>query len=258
MCTSSEDRSWFESMTADELKHTAMQLSLPTGKPHAWLRELICDGFMDAPVSSAEIVHRIREKFGRKWSTSRVQTYMRKFVGIAHAVKPRESRVNYWVLASTGRADALQMIGKSHRVIEVEHFLFAPDLESKLQKNFSKELHELRGTFGRYGNCSAFLLRKILEKLMIICFRKVGKGALIEDGSKPGGLIGLESMIELAMRERVNSVPMLSGKTGSHIKGAKFLGDTAAHNPLVDVAVEDVLPQMPYVVTAYKELALHL
>lgn len=150
------------------------------------------------------------------------------------------------------------MIGKSNRVIEVEHSLFASDLESKLQKNFSKELNELRGTFGRYGNASAFLLRKILEKLLIICFRKVGKGILIEDASKPGRLIGLESMIELAMKERVNSAPMLSGKTGSQIKGTKFLGDTAAHNPMVDVDVEDILPQMPYVVMAYKELALHL
>ena len=245
-------------MTTEDLKQIAMRLSLAEGTGYSWLRELICDGFMDAPVSSAEIVHRIREKFGRKWDTARVQTYMRKFVGIVHAVKPKGSRVNYWVLASVSRADGLQMIGKSHRVIELEQTLFSPDLESKLQRNFSKELYELRGTFGRYGNCSAFLLRKILEKLLIICFRKVGKSVLIEDNNKPGGLIGLESMIELAMKERVNSVPILSGKTGSHIRGTKFLGDTAAHSPLIDVDVEDILPQMPYVVTAYKELAVHL
>lgn len=245
-------------MTDEELKRRAMELPLTGGTGYAWLRELICDGFMDVPVSSADVVHRVREKFGRKWDTTRVQTYMRKFAGIAHAVKPRGSRVNYWVLASVDRADALQLIGKSNRVIDVEHSLFAAGLESKLQRNFSKELHELRGTFGRYGNSSAFLLRKILEKLLIICFRKVGKGLLIEDASKPGRLIGLESMIELAMRERVNAAPMLSGKTGSQIKGAKFLGDTAAHNPMVDVDTEDILPQMPYVVMAYKELALHL
>jgi len=245
-------------MTAEQMKQSAIQMSLAEGTGYAWLRELICDGFMDAPVSSAEVVHRVREKFGRKWDTARVQTYMRKFVRIVHAIKPKGSRVNYWVLASVPRANALQMIGKSTQVTEVEHSLFAQGLESKLQKNFSKELHELRGTFGRYGNSSAFLLRKVLEKLLIICFRKVGKGALIEDATKPGRLIGLESMIELAIKERVNSAPMLSGKTGSQIKGIKFLGDTAAHNPLVDVDVEDILPQMPYIVTAYKELAVHL
>ncbi len=135
-------------------------------------------------------------------------------------------------------------IGKTNRVIEAEHALFAPDLELKLQKNFSRELEELRGTFGRYGNSSAFLLRKILEKLLIICYRKVGKAALIEEKIIPRGILGLESMLQLAMKERVNSVPMLSGKTGSQVKGAKFLGDTAAHNPLVNVDVEDILPQM--------------
>jgi len=41
-------------------------------------------------------------------------------------------------------------------------------------------------------------------------------------------------------------------------RGIKFLGDTAAHNPMVNVDVADILPQMPFIVTAYKELALHL
>ena len=65
-------------------------------------------------------------------------------------------------------------------------------------------------------------------------------------------------MIELAMREKVNSASLLSGKTGNAIKGTKFLGDTAAHNPMVNVDISDILPQMPYIITAYKELALHI
>jgi hypothetical protein len=127
-----------------------------------------------------------------------------------------------------------------------------------MQKSFAQELGELRDVFGKHGNCAAFLLRKILEKLLVISFRKSGKASLIEDAHKPGGLIGLESMIGLAMRERVNSAPILTGKTGSSIAGIKFLGDTAAHNPMVSVDMADILPQMPFIVTAYKELALHL
>jgi hypothetical protein len=200
-------------MTAETLKQTAMQMSLAKDTGYSWLRDLICEGFMDLPVSSADVVLRVAERFGRKWDTGRVQVYMRKFVGIVNAVKPRGSRVNYWVLASVSRSDALQSIGKSHRAIEIEHSLFATDLESKMQKNFSKELVELRGVFGKYGNSSAFLLRKILEKLLIICFRKTGKGALIEDARRPGRLVGLEAMIELAMKERVNSAPILTGRT---------------------------------------------
>ena len=161
------------------------------------------------------------------------------------------------MLASVGRADALTAIGKSSRVLEIEHNLFAAELESKLQRSFSKELTELRGVFGKYGNSTAFLLRKILEKLLVICFRKVGKGALIEDARRPGGLVGLEAMIDLAIRERVIRLDS-TRRTGSEIKGIKFLGDTAAHNPMVDVDVAEILPQMPYILTAYKELALHL
>jgi hypothetical protein len=245
-------------MTAEDLKRRAAGISVADGTGHAWLQDLVCEGFMDEPVSSADIVHRVAEKFSRQWSTGRVQVYMRKFVGIVCAVKPRGSRVNYWVLASVSRPDALRCIGKSHSTLEIEHDLFSADLESKMQKSFSKEMDELRGVFGRYGNSSAFLLRKILEKLLIICFRKVGKGPLIEDSRKPGRLIGLEAMIDLAIRERVNASPILTGKTGIEIKGIKFLGDTAAHNPLADVDVADILPQMPFIITAYKELALHL
>jgi hypothetical protein len=93
-------------MTADELKKQVSQLSLAKGTAYAWLQELICDGFLDAPASSADIVHRVAEKFSRRWETPRVQVYMRKFSGIIHAVKPRGARTNYWVLASMPRSEA--------------------------------------------------------------------------------------------------------------------------------------------------------
>jgi len=50
----------------------------------------------------------------------------------------------------------------------------------------------------------------------------------------------------------------LSPKTAEKIEGIKFLGDTSAHNPLVNVDMETILPQMPFIITAYKELAKHL
>jgi hypothetical protein len=62
-------------------------------------------------------------------------------------------------------------------------------------------------------------------------------------------------MIEIASREKLNGIPMLIPKTAREIKGIKFLGDTAAHNPLVDVDVNTILPQMPFIITAYEELA---
>jgi hypothetical protein len=245
-------------MNTDDVKERVRNLVFQRNTGHAWLQELVLDGFFDTPVSSKDVVIRIAEKFHKRWRTSKVQVYVKKFVGILHAIKPHGAQMNYWVLASVPRADALQFIGKSRRIVEVEETLFSNDLLKKLEKNFQQELNELHSVFGKYGNSTAFLLRKILEKLLIIVFRKVGKHDLIEDKKRPGGFIGLEAMIEFAMREKVNGASLLSGKTGNEVKGIKFLGDTAAHSALVNVDVEDILPQMPYLVTAYKELALHL
>jgi len=65
-------------------------------------------------------------------------------------------------------------------------------------------------------------------------------------------------MVEIAAREKINGLPFLTPKTANEIKGIKFLGDTAAHNPLVGVDVRTILPQMPYIITAYNELAKRL
>jgi len=127
-----------------------------------------------------------------------------------------------------------------------------------LKKTFGRELEELRDNFGKNGNCTTFLLRKILEKLIIIAFGKNEKDKLPEDQTRPGGWVGLKEMIETAEREKLHSVPFLIPKTANEIMGIKFLGDTAIHNPLVGVEMSTIVPQMPFVITAYEELAKRL
>ena len=185
---------------------------------------------------------------------------MQKFMkaDIIHAVKATGHRGNYWILADIKREDALRSIGKKRKVLELEEELFSGQLAKSLSKDFGAELRELRHNFGENGNCTAFLLRKILEKLIIIVFGKNAKAKLLEDKNRPGGWTGLKDMIEIAAREKLNGVPFLVPKTASEIKGIKFLGDTAAHNPLVSVDSTTILPQMPYVITAYEELAKRL
>jgi len=60
----------------------------------------VLDGLFDSTVSSEDVIRRIKEKFGKRWKTSYVQTYMRKFMeaGVIHAVKPVGHKGNYWVL----------------------------------------------------------------------------------------------------------------------------------------------------------------
>ena len=76
--------------------------------------------------------------------------------------------------------------------------------------------------------------------------------------SRPGYWKGLEDMVEIASRERHNGIPFLLPRTAREIQGIKFLGDTAAHNPLANVETKTILPQMPFIITAYSELASRL
>ena len=70
--------------------------------------------------------------------------------------------------------------------------------------------------------------------------------------------MGLETMINIASSEKVRGIPFLTPKTAKEIKGVKFLGDSAAHNPLINVDMKTITPQLPFIITAYEELAKKL
>lgn len=246
--------------SAKEIIELARSLVVEPQSGHAVLKKLILDGEFDSPVSSAAVVHRIKETLGKRWKTSHVQTYMQKFMqaGIIHAIKPTGSAINYWVIANVSREESLRQISKSRKVHEIEEDLFSDKLVGHLNKDFSHELAELRDNFGKNGICTAFLLRKILEKLIIIVFGKNGKQSLLKDKHQSDRWVGLAEMIDIAAREKLHGVPFLLSKTAKEIKGIKFLGDTAAHNPLASVDTKTILPQMPFIITAYEELAKRL
>lgn len=143
----------------------------------------------------------------------------------------------------------------SKEIEQIEHDLFSNVLIKKLGKNFLIELKDLGYNFGKSGNCTAFLLRKILEKLIYITFAKNGLSQRLEDSSGTGKLVGLESMINIASSEKIKNIPFLIPKTAQEIKGIKFLGDVSAHNPLIDVDMKTIIPQMPFIISAFKELA---
>jgi hypothetical protein len=247
-------------MAGSPAKTIAQAMVVDPSSRSAPLKKLVLAGFFDSPVSSKDVVLRIREKFGKRWKTSVVQVYMRRFMEaeIIHAIKVPGISANYWVLSDVAREDALRKIGRGRKVQELEASLFSPTLTSRLERDFRHDLAELQDNFGKHGNCTAFLLRKILEKLIIIVFGKNGKEALLQDKNRPGGWVGLKEMIDTAAREKLGGVPFLIPKTANEIKGIKFLGDTAAHNPLAGVDMNTILPQMPYIITAYEELAARL
>ena len=245
-------------MSGEALKEKLAKLTIDPKSGHALIARLTERGFFDAPVSNAEIVRGVREKFGKVWKSSYPPIYTKKFLeaDILQTIKTKEAY--YWVVATMARDEALRRINKGKKIVELEGKLFSDDLIAHLTPSFKRELDELHDNFGTNGNCTAFLLRKILEKLVIIVLGKHGKQNLLEVKGHPGRWVGLEEMIEIAMREKVGGVPFLMSRTGKEIKGIKFLGDTAAHNPLTNVEMNTIIPQMPFIITAYEELAKRL
>jgi len=132
---------------------------------------------------------------------------------------------------------------------------FLPDeLVNALEREFGLELRDLKLNFGRSGTCTAFLLRKILEKLIFLTFAKNGFEDKLKD--KNGEFVGLKTMLNMATIYKVHGKPFLMPKTAKEIEGIKFLGDTSAHNPLVNVSMSTIIPMMPFIVTAYSELSI--
>jgi len=243
-------------MSGKALKNKAQALVVGAGSHHDTLKKLIAEGFFDKPVSTKEVAKRVSEKSGSRLKSNHVQTYIKKFLseGILHGVKPAGKRT-YWVLASVSEAEALALIGKNRKLQELQAELFSKELFKKLKKDFGREMDELLDNFGKHGNSTAFLLRKILEKLLIIVLAKNGREHLLEEPHRPGGYKGLQEMIGVAAREKHGGIPFLTQKTAEATKGIKFLGDTAAHNPKANVAMNTIVPQMPFIITAYEELA---
>ena len=132
------------------------------------------------------------------------------------------------------------------------------ELTTAMGKEFETEIHHLRLNYGKSGTCAAFLLRKILEKLIYLSFARNGLEDKLRDKTKGGDLVGLKTMLNLATLFKVHGKPFLMTKTLREINGIKFLGDTSAHNPLVNVSMKTIVPVMPFIVTAYSELAKKL
>ena len=126
-------------------------------------------------------------------------------------------------------------------------------IKQALGKDFHTEVRDFNLVFGRSGTCSAFMIRKILEKATFLALIKNG---VDESKLKDNGKYhGLETLLQLAGKVKVRGIPILNPKTLSKIQGVKFLGDVSAHNYLVNVEMDDITPQMPFIVIGLKEIA---
>lgn len=130
--------------------------------------------------------------------------------------------------------------------------LFSPALQALLGKAFEVEYCDLRLVYNKSGTCTAFLLRKMLEKAAFIALSKAGKHAELVD--LQGRSKGMDALLDMASKEKVGHYSILSPKTYKMIQGAKYLGDSAAHNPIAVVDMHEIIPQLPFVTMALKEM----
>jgi hypothetical protein len=157
--------------------------------------------------------------------------------------------------------DLITILGKIEIEIHDEILLnpvFSQDLEIKLKHDFETEISDLKLVYGRSGNCTAFILRKMLEKLLFLCFVRNDLSSKIEDTKNSNQYINLSTMINLASTEKIKNLPILTSKTAKQISGIKFLGDTSAHNYCINVNMQEIVPQMPFIISAFKELSVNL
>jgi len=101
---------------------------------------------------------------------------------------------------------------------------------------FNTDNEDLNFVWNKSGNCTAFILRRIVEKAIFHSFAKNKLIDKLKDPNNPKKFVGLNSMIDKAKTERrVNGLPFLTTQTAEKLLAIKYLGDTAAHDFLTDI-----------------------
>ncbi len=127
-----------------------------------------------------------------------------------------------------------------------------------LGKEFLVEMRELKIASQNCSNCTAFLMRKILEKLLFIILSKSDKYKKIKKYKEEHKLPQLTDLINLAQSAEINKRHIIQPNTLRKIEPSKFFGDNAAHNYLTSVSFEDLKSEAPYWRMAIKELAKNI
>lgn len=132
------------------------------------------------------------------------------------------------------------------------------ELDDQLQRHVGAEFWEFTANYqSKHAYSCAFLLRKMLERLLFLAFDENGKiDDIRRDRGMPNSrLKGLDDIIRQAKRTQVNGRPILQDTTAKKIQGAKFIGDVAAHHPTpFSVDMMDIDSSMAPLRVAYREL----
>jgi len=219
--------------------------------------KLLKDGEFSGVLSSQELTHRLNEGAGKKIKVNNLTSLMESLlngdiVRVKIIGKGKNKRKFWFPGWMEKRKIEFNLTGKTSNPKEI----FSENLVKTLGKDFETEMKDISLVYGRSGTCTAFLLRKILEKLIFLTFAKNKISNKLKNND--GNLVGLKTMLDLCSKNKIHGKPFLMPKTAKESAGIKFLGDTSAHNPLINVDMKTIVPQMPFIITAYEELSTKL
>ncbi len=239
-------------MKFEEFARKIRQINLRHGSVPDKMRSLLLEKkLLEEPMMSEAVRQRLYERAGLNVKVNNLTSLMKPFLREGLVLRRKaegesEDRVIWYA--------AWQDEGHQSAI---ETYPFSVEFEKTLGKNFETEFTDLRFVYGRSGTCTSFMFRKLLEKAIFIALVKNGvKENKLRDSS--GRYLGLDSLMVLSTKVKHKSMPILSPKVYDKIQAVKFLGDSAAHNYLVNVTMEDIRPQLPYITMAMKEIAMAL
>jgi len=219
--------------------------------------KLLKEGEFSGVLSSQDLTHSLNEGAGKKIKvnnlTALMETLLNEDIVRVKIVGKGKNKRKFWF---PGWMDKRQIEFNLTNKPSNPGDIFSENLVKTLGKDFETEMKDVTLVYGRSGTCTAFLLRKILEKLVFLTFAKNGISDKLKDNH--GDFVGLKTMLNLCTKNKVDGRPYLMPKTAKEITGIKFLGDTSAHNPLTNVDMKTIVPQMPFIITAYGELSTKL
>lgn len=133
------------------------------------------------------------------------------------------------------------------------------EISKLLGQKFKKEIEELKIALKYQPNCTAFLMRKILEKLLFIIICKSNKKPEIDSiRSRQDRLPNLTELLNISKTAEINNQHILTPKNIKKLGGSKFLGDTSAHDYLTSVSFEDIQNEISIWRISIKELYSNL
>jgi hypothetical protein len=210
------------------------------------LRELILNKeILHKLTTSEEIQQKLYEVTGKELPITSIAPFMQIFLSKRAVRKKKIAGKVLWFGAwiETSKIDVSNSLPPLQELMKV------------YKREFKTEFQDLQYVFGNSGTCTAFLLRKILEKAVFLALLRNGVDERDLKEPRSGKYFGLEALLNIAAVTKVRGIPILLPRTIKMIQGIKFLGDVAAHNYLVNVDIGDITPQLPFITTALKELA---